>query len=308
VSERDGWIETLNAARHSSGRGAATRRDGGRRLAAVPGATPLSPRLLDGTYEIVREIGRGGMGIVYEGRDRRLDRQVAVKEMRRDLGLNGGERRLFLDEARLSASLHHPFIVDIYAVIEDGADIFLVFEYVSGRTLQEQLDRDGPLRPAAIVEPLRQICAALAYAHSCRVIHRDLKPSNVMTTTHGFAKIMDFGIARQIKDTAARRSVSQVDTSGTAPYMAPEQELGRSDVRSDVFALGATLYELLSGRLPFQGPNFYLQKEREMLTPLRDESPQTPACLAAAIEKCLRFDPDQRFQTIDEFAQAAGVD
>ena len=129
-----------------------------------------------------------------------------------------------------------------------------------------------------------------------------------MLTSHGYAKVMDFGIARRVKDSASRLSANSIDTSGTVPYMAPEQELGRSDVRSDVFALGVTIYEVLTGALPFGGPNFYLQKERGAFTPLREIAPGTPAPLASAVEQCLRFDAGARFQSVAAFAQAMRAD
>jgi serine/threonine protein kinase len=115
---------------------------------------------------------------------------------------------------------------------------------------------------------------------------------------------MDFGIARHIKDTVSRLSTANMDTSGTVPYMAPEQELGTSDVRSDVFSLGVTVYEVLSGNLPFPGPNFYLQKEKGEFTPLQQAVPETPPDLAEAVDRCLRFDANDRFQTVQEFARA----
>lgn len=309
LTERDQWLDTITREKQQGGQpvASATRRVGSPKSASANPAARGVTRVLAGTFEIVRQIGEGGMGLVYLGRDRKLDRPVAIKQMRSDLRLNARERAQFLEEARLSAALHHPFIVDVYAILEEGSEIFLVFEYVDGKTLEEQLHEHGPMTADALTKPLEHVCAALSYAHGCKVVHRDLKPSNIMLTSHGFAKVMDFGIARQMKDSASRVSATSVDSSGTVPYMAPEQELGRSDVRSDIFSLGATIYELLTASLPFAGPNFYLQKEKGALTPLLERAPGTPRNLAAAVEKSMRFDPRDRFQTIAEFVEAIGV-
>ena len=309
LAERDGWIAAINRERRRRGVTSATPTRGDAPIRSASTVAVRSPitTVLAGTYQVVRQIGAGGMGVVYLGRDRKLNRPVAIKKLRRDIGLNGREKSVFLQEARLSAALHHPFIVDIYAIIEEGAEIYLVFEYVDGQTLLEHVHEHGPMDAAALSGPLENICAALSYAHSRHVVHRDLKPSNIMLTSHGYAKVMDFGIARQVKDTASRLSAGSVDTSGTVPYMAPEQELGRFDIRSDIFSLGVTLYELLTGDLPFSGPNFYLQKEHGAVRPLADAAPETPGPLASGVERCLRFDANERFQSIDEFARHVGV-
>lgn len=274
-----------------------------RRLALRPRGQPAASNL--GKYELGALIGQGGMGFVYAGKDRTLERPIAIKKMRPDVKLNRRDRERFIKEAKLSASLHHPCIVDVYDVVEDGEDIYLVFEFVDGETLDQRLDR-GALSVEEVRRVLRDVCAALSFAHERKVAHRDLKPSNVMLTKQGFAKVMDFGIAREIKDTASRLTAS--DTSGTLAYMAPEQEIGRFDSRSDIFALGVTIYEALSGERPFPGPNFTLQKEKMVFRPLSELVPQAPENLRAAIERCLRYDAKERFQTVGEFAASAGVD
>ncbi len=265
--------------------------------------------LLCGKYELLRMIGEGGMGRVFEARDHQLNRPVAVKVLRQEIGLDPREKKRFLDEARTSASLHHPFIVDIYEIAQDSAggreEIYLVFEFVDGLTLNQALAKSGRLKAGDVKPLLRDACEALAFAHQSRVIHRDLKPSNVMWTRQGHAKVMDFGIARQMKDTVSR--LTNADSSGTLAYMAPEQELGRYDARSDVFSLGATAYELLSGEPPFPGPNFILQKRESAFRPLRELAKDAPVDLAEAVERALKPDPKDRFQSIAEFAGAAGL-
>lgn len=276
--------------------------------AAPEPAAPTKPAaLLAGKYELLRELGSGGMGVVYEGRDHSLDRPVAVKRMLPALRMAGRDKSLFLKEAKLSASLHHPFIADIYAILDEGTEIYLIFEYIDGKTLQEYLESKRCMSADKAKPVLKCVCEALAYAHSCKVVHRDVKPSNIMLTKQGYAKVMDFGVARQIKDTAERLSKTKLDTSGTLAYMAPEQELGRSDLRSDIFALGATVYELLGGEQPFTGPNFYIQKEKMNFTPLVELEPSVPPELARAVDRCLSFKPEDRFQSVEEFARAIGV-
>ncbi len=266
--------------------------------------TTASEKLVGNRYEIDHLIGEGGMGMVYAGRDLKLGRFVAIKKMRADLKLNRRDKERFLKEARTSASLHHPCIVDIFDVVDQKNELYLVFEYVDGQTLDRRLD-EGPVPAEELVSRLYFVCQALAFAHAKGVAHRDLKPSNIMLTRSGGAKVMDFGIAREIQDTISR--MTNMDTSGTLAYMAPEQELGRSDARSDLYSLGITLYQALTGNLPFPGPNFMLQKERMIFEPLANAAPEAPEPLREAIERCLRYDPKERFQTIDDFAVAAGA-
>jgi hypothetical protein len=291
------WVVAIEALRHEPG--------------SPPGLPPQtspprpSGRLLQGKFEIVRQIGSGGMGLVFEGRDHSLDRPVAIKKMRPEIRMSGRLKARFLQEAKTSAALHHPFIVDIYAIVDEGDEIYLVFEYVDGESLAEFLDRKGRITLARMRPLLKCTCEALAFAHASKVAHRDLKPSNIMLTKQGYAKVMDFGVARQIKDTVSR--LTHKDVSGTLPYMAPEQERGRFDARSDIYSLGATVYELLTGQLPFPGPDFYQQKEREDFQRLATAAPQAPAELAAAVERSLRFDPEARFETVAAFAAALGV-
>ena len=269
----------------------------------------VSDGLINGKYKLLRLIGEGGMGKVYEARDHQLDRLVAVKVLREEIGLDPREKKRFLDEARISAALHHPFIVDIYEIaqeLRDGRErICLVFEHVDGATLSQALAKTGRLRPEEVGPLLKDACEALAFAHQNRVIHRDLKPSNIMWTRQGHAKVMDFGIARQMKD-AMTRTGTRMDSSGTMAYMAPEQHLGRYDARSDIFALGATVYELLAGETPFPGPDFILQKRELAFRPLLELAPGTPKELAEAVERCLKPDPQDRFQSAQEFARAIG--
>ncbi|RLG55269.1 MAG: hypothetical protein DRN88_05875, partial [Candidatus Hydrothermarchaeota archaeon] len=197
--------------------------------------------LISGRYELLKEIGQGGMGIVYEAMDHRLKRKVAIKKMREEIKAKPKERERFLKEARTVAKLHHPNIVDIYDVIEEEGEIYLVFEFVQGKTLEDIIGDRGKVSWEKSRDIAVAVCDALEYAHKQRVIHRDLKPSNIMLTDAGHVKVMDFGIAREAKDTVSRLSG---ETSGTLVYMAPEQHLGSYDERTDIFSLGATMYEM----------------------------------------------------------------
>ncbi len=261
--------------------------------------------LIAGKYELLRQIGQGGMGLVYEAKDHSLGRRVAIKKMRPEVAMNPKEKARFLDEAKIVAQLRHPSIVDIHEIIEESNEVYLVFEYVEGQNLAEMIAKHGKLAAAEMGSVLGGVCRALAFAHSKKVIHRDLKPSNIMVTKAEGAKVMDFGIAGQALDAMSR--VSRVETAGTFAYMSPEQHLGKWDARSDIYSLGATIYEALTGDIPFRGPDFLAQKERSVFKPLTEILPDCNVRLNEIIVRCLKPDPKERFQTIEEFARAAGV-
>jgi len=259
-------------------------------------------------YELVKEIGLGGMGVVYDARDRALERRVAVKKMRDEIRLDPQERRSFVREARLVAQLHHPGIADIYGIVEDGPDIYLVFEFVEGRTLQDALKSSGPLELTRARAILKEMAAAVEHAHERGVIHRDLKPSNVMLTPEGRVKVMDFGVARQAKDTLAK--LSGADTvAGTPSYMAPEQEQGAARRESDVYALGVCLYEMLTGSLPFSGSGavMLLNKLTGKHIPPTQRAPCLPQALDLLMAVALAPDPDQRYKTPAELVAALEI-
>lgn len=306
VDERDYWLKAVRQRLKKLGPAAAppaVRPAAPPKPAAAP-ATPAGT-VVAGKYEVLRQIGEGGMGHVFLGKDLTLSRFVALKKLRPELLNLPREMELFLREARMSAALHHPFIADIYEVLKTNGEVYLVFEYLEGKTLEAAIGDKGRLSAREARKILGCVCSALAFAHSEGVAHRDLKPSNVILTSQGFAKVTDFGVARHMKDVTSRASHS--DNAGTLAYMAPEQELGKFGPRSDVFSLGATAYEMLSGEMPFTGPNFYLQKERGSFPPLCESAPDAPAELRAAVERCLCFDPEKRFAGVEDFARAAGV-
>jgi tetratricopeptide (TPR) repeat protein len=256
-------------------------------------------------YELIKEIGLGGMGVVYEAIDRSLERRVAVKKMRDEIRLEPHDRQRFIAEARMVAQLHHPAIVDIYGIVEDSTDVYLVFEFVEGRTLQDALKSDGPMDVPRAARVLRDMAAAVAHAHERGIIHRDLKPSNVMLTPEDRVKVMDFGIARQAKDSMTRHSMTN-NIVGTPPYMAPEQEQGTVRKESDVYALGVCLYEMTTGHLPFSGSGaaMLLNKLNGKLIPPSQRLPTLPPGLDPVIAKALAPDPEKRYHTPAELTTA----
>ena len=256
--------------------------------------------LINSKYEILREIGRGGMGIVYEAINRKIDKQVAIKKMKEELSVSPREKKKFLEEAKRVAELHHPNIVEIYDMYEEGNDIYLVFEYVNGCTVDSLLDQREQFKLKETLDISLAVCSALEYAHGKKMIHRDIKPSNIMVSKEKYIKVMDFGIARVAKDTFSR--LTGKDTSGTLAYMSPEQELGTYSEQADIYSLGITMYEMLTGDVPFKGPNYLAQKRELAYRPLSELAPDIPANIDQIINKCLQADKEKRYRSISELA------
>jgi tetratricopeptide (TPR) repeat protein len=272
-------------------------------LAGTSSATnssDLAGSALEEGYKVIREVGIGGMGIVYEAVDKALDRKVAIKKMRDEIHNDPRERERFLSEARIVAGLHHPNIVDIHNVFDDEGELFMVFEYVEGSTIDQILSKKGKLSISEAQFIIHGVTAALSYAHTKGIIHRDLKPSNIMITKDGMVKVMDFGIARQAKDAMAASTKTNT-VAGTPHYMAPEQEQGIVRKESDMFALGACLYEMLTGERPYPAPATTASKiSKSYQKPSRVAS-NLPPELDAFMDAALEPDPDQRIQTASEF-------
>jgi|CXWL01.1.fsa_nt_gi tetratricopeptide (TPR) repeat protein len=262
------------------------------------------PKRIDPQYEIVGLLGQGGMGAVYKGWDTVLKRPVAIKKLREELQANERERERFMKEAELVASLHHPHIVDIYNIIRDNHDTHLIFEFVSGTTV-DALINEFPSRRlprGSALEILRQVAEAVDHAHSRSVIHRDLKPSNIMFADGGWVKVMDFGIARQVKDSLLTTTNTIV---GTPVYMAPEQALGAVVKESDVFSLGVTLYELLTGGLPFKGANEMVDKMQGQFLPASKLTPELGTAIDEVFLKALSPRSMERYSSCGELYKAA---
>ena len=256
-------------------------------------------------YRDRKELAKGGMGIVYEAVDTALGRRVAIKRMRDEIRADPHERERFLKEARTVAALKHPGIVQIFQVAEDGPDIYLVFEHVEGETLADKLKREKTFGFPAALAILREVCAAVEYAHGKDLMHRDLKPPNIMIDREGRVKVMDFGIARQAEDAMAKLAMTNT-VAGTPPYMAPEQEQGLVCKQSDIFALGVLAYQMLAGVLPFQGPPgaMLLAKMSGQFEPLSRRVEGLPAGVDAVLARALDPEPVRRFVRPSEFLAA----
>jgi predicted Ser/Thr protein kinase len=263
---------------------------------------------LRGQYDIQRELGRGGMGIVLLARDERLERSVALKVLPPQLAEVADTRERFLREARMAAQLSHPNIVPVYRADEIGGFAFFAMGFVDGETLGERIRDRGALPPADVIRLLREVAWALAYAHARGIVHRDVKPDNILIErSTGRAIVTDFGIARADFNPALTQDGLVL---GTVHFMSPEQASGETlDGRSDLYALGCIGFLALSGQLPFDGsaPQAILVAHATREPPtLRSKAPDVPASLAAVIDRCLRKRADERYATGEELADALG--
>jgi WD40 repeat protein len=264
-------------------------------------------------YRIVRALGAGGMGAVYQAEHRLMGRTVALKVIRPGLVDQPAAVERFQREVRAAARLAHPNIVASYDAEQTGAIHFLVMEYVAGTTLAELVRQRGPLPVAEACDYARQAALGLQHAHEQGMVHRDIKPQNLMRTTTGRVKVLDFGLARLAREAAAGEAGSGLTSAnalmGTPDYVAPEQanDARSADIRADLYSLGCTLYHLLSGRVPFPGGT-HLQKVLAHLErapqPVAELRPGLPPGLAAVVERLLAKDPARRYPTPAAVAEA----
>ncbi|MFO0696777.1 MAG: serine/threonine-protein kinase [Polyangiales bacterium] len=280
---------------------------------------PLVGTLLAGRYKVLRRIGEGGMGLVYEGLHAVIEKRVAIKVLRDDFSSRPDVVERFRQEAKSASRIGHENIVDIsdFGETPSGASYF-VMEFLEGEDLANVLAREHVLAPERAIHILEQCCRALGAAHSKGIVHRDMKPENIFLTRRGsdpdFVKIVDFGIAKMSDiETAGAPGRKLTKTGmifGTPEYMSPEQAAGKSlDHRVDIYALGVILYELLTGRVPFVGDSFMgilTQHMFEEVPKLRETNPdvQVSVPLEAVVWKALAKNPDERYQTMDELAAA----
>lgn len=270
---------------------------------AAPGDIPpeFDEGQLLGPYIVRRELGRGGMGVVYLADDTRLSRRVALKALNRQLSREPGGRERLRREARAAAALSHPGIATVYAIEEIGDQLYIACEYVPGEPLRA-LVNSGPVPADQVVEIGLQLARALAVAHTAGVVHRDLKPENIVRTPSGVVKVLDFGLARV--ETATPYLSQTGVILGTPAYLAPEQALGKPvDFRADLFALGLVLYELASGVNPFAASTITATLARIVEVdpvPLSEIEPATAPDLERIIETCLHKDPLQRYAATRE--------
>ncbi|NJP30659.1 Stk1 family PASTA domain-containing Ser/Thr kinase [Micromonospora thermarum] len=265
-------------------------------------------RLLGGRYQVGELLGYGGMAEVHRGRDLRLGRDVAIKMLRTDLARDATFQMRFRREAQNAASLNHPAIVAVYDTGEEQAPTgetlpFIVMEFVNGRTLKEVLGAEGRLQPRRALEICADMCAALEFSHRHGIIHRDIKPGNVMLTQTGQVKVMDFGIARALASGATTMTQTSA-VIGTAQYLSPEQARGEAvDARSDVYAAGCVLFELLVGHPPFVGDSpvsVAYQHVREAPPTPSDLNPEVNPAVDAIVLKALSKNPLNRYQSAGE--------
>jgi tetratricopeptide (TPR) repeat protein len=249
------------------------------------------------SYQIVDKLGAGGMGVVYKALDTKLDRTVALKFLPPDIDADEKTRNQFLREARAASAMDHPNVGTIHAIEETADGIaFIVMAYYDGETLAQRIKR-GPLPPAQAISIGVQMARGLAEAHSHNIIHRDIKASNAIITRQGVVKIVDFGLARAIQSASATLST---EISGSAAYMSPEQALGKPlDQRTDLWSLGVVLYEMLTGRLPFQGdtmPGMLMAVVNSPPASMED----VPVALQEIVYHALAKDPARRYQSASE--------
>ena len=271
----------------------------------VTSHSTLGPGSMLGNYLIVSQIGEGGMGVVYKATDTVLDRTVALKILPPHLLQNPDFLHRFRTEAYAQARLHHPNIVTLYSMLEIPAGFVLVMEYVEGRTLHERIRSEGPLEPDQALRIFEQALSGVTFAHHMGIVHRDLKPDNIFITHKNEVKIMDFGVAKILDNKEPTRSRSMV---GTLLYISPEQINGRdADVRSDIYTIGISLFETVTGRLPFERRTDYGLMHAHIL----EEPPRPrqlkrdlPKALEKVILTAIEKEPGKRFQSASEFREA----
>lgn len=261
-------------------------------------------------YTLERELGRGGMGAVFLARDNRLHRPVAIKLLPPDLATNSDLRERFLRETRLAASFSHPNIVPVHDVVERGNLLAFVMGFVEGETLGARVRRGGPLPVPEAVRVLQEVAWALSYAHGRGIVHRDIKPDNILIErATGRGLVTDFGIARSSAAAPPGQGLTRVgEVVGTPEFMSPEQASGDTvDGRSDLYSLGVVAFYVLSGKLPFEAQTptgllaMHLTQPPPSLAILR---PDLPGEMVAAVERCLAKNPDERFASGEELANA----
>jgi len=275
---------------------------------------PLTPGTILGQYEIRSPLGAGGMGEVYRAHDTRLDREVAIKVLPESLTADPDRLRRFEQEARAAAALNHPNILAVYQMATHEGVSYMVSELLDGETLRERLRR-GPIPLRKAIDYAVQIAHGLAAAHDKGIVHRDLKPENLFVTKDGRVKILDFGLAKlaQPRDASGAEATIAYGTEsgmvmGTVGYMSPEQVRGKTaDHRSDIFAFGTILYEMVTGKQTFRKPT-----SAETMTAILNEDPPsisqvtaaTPPGLQRVVHRCLEKNPEQRFQSASDMAFA----
>ncbi|WP_188433287.1 protein kinase domain-containing protein [Kroppenstedtia guangzhouensis] len=265
----------------------------------------MEGKWLGGRYQILKHVGGGGMAVVYKAMDTALGRHVAVKVMNDSLSHDEDFIRRFDREARAAGSLSHPNVVHVFDVGREGHIHYIVMEYIEGASLMDLIQKKGRIPAEEAAQIAAQVCDGLAHAHGKGIVHRDLKPHNVMCTLDGQYKLADFGISR----TTGLSTITKTGfVMGSVHYFSPEQARGNQvSVRSDLYSLGVTLYEMVTGRLPFDGEEAVAIALKHLQEPVPDPRsvvPDLPESLCAVILKAMEKDPEQRFQSAKEMSDA----
>jgi serine/threonine protein kinase len=257
------------------------------------------------SYRILEKLGEGGMGVVYKAVDTDLDRLAAMKVLGSDFSKNPELVGRFRAEAKAQANLNHTNLATLYAFLLHDGTAFMVMEFVDGETFEQMVQRRGPILEQEAIPLFKQALLGIGYAHRAGIIHRDIKPSNLMLNKNGIVKVMDFGIAKVMGARGLTRTGTQM---GTVAYMSPEQIQNRAvDIRSDIYELGVTLYEMLTGHLPFESDSDFqvMQDHVSKVPPLPTRFyPFISNGVEKAVLKSLEKNPDARFQTVEEFGLA----
>jgi serine/threonine-protein kinase len=265
----------------------------------------LTEGALIGSYRILGKLGEGGMGAVYRAVDSMLNREVAIKALRPEIASQPDVLERFRSEAVLLAKLNHPAIAQLYAFFSEGGQFYMVMEYVAGDTFERVIQQQGAMGWQRAFGYMIQILDGISHAHAAGILHRDLKPANVMLTPTGKIKLMDFGIAQAL---GGARMTRQGRIIGTLEYLAPERIQGKpADIRSDLYAVGVMLFEMLSGRLPFHSESEYelLQQQIQQAPPTFGSLGVTvPPEVEAVVRTALEKDPERRYATAEDFAAA----
>ena len=263
----------------------------------------LIGKVIDGKYKILEKVGAGGMAVVYKGEHIYLKRPVAIKVLPPDLAKNKVFVERFFKEAETASRLDHPNIVKILDFGDEDGLLYLVMQYVEGETLERILHARGKLSLQEALSIALQILPALGYAHEKGIVHRDIKPGNIIVDSQGKAYLLDFGIAAMLEEEEGKAEGKGRIAVGTPEYMAPEQFRGKADARSDIYAFGVVLYEMLTGRTPFGDAKDIYELQYKVL---REEVPPTGLGekIDAILRKAMNKLPSRRFKTAYEFAEA----
>ena len=264
----------------------------------------MEKRVLSGRYQLLNEIGEGGMSTIFRAEDLKTGKEVAIKILKEECLQDKDMVKSFVTEAKSAIKLDHPNLVRVFEINQDGDTYYIVREYVEGKTLKEMIEEGGALPINHALAYAMDICKAMEYVHKRHIVHRDIKPDNIIVDGKNIARLMDFGIAQVMREPFLKKSSTDEDVVGSVHYIAPEQAKGeRTDEKSDVYSLGATIYEMLTGRVPFTAdtPNAIARKHIcALVTPPMDLNPQVSHALNAIVLKALAKNPKNRYRSMTE--------